>query len=727
MARIAKHAFLALIFIIAFASATPYNLTISINSGAEYTSAREVGLTLFADNTSASTNCSLANTNATGTIFAYSSPASWNLSSGDGNKTVFFKCTDDGENWSDVASDSIVLDTIAPSIGSLSPANGSIITSTTPTISAAISDSGSGVNTSGLVMSVDGANISAVYSSGTLSFPASLSEGTHNVSVFALDNSGNSSSVSWNFTIDKYPEIGDVSPSNNSFLKSTSQTVYALVSDSGTGINCTRSYLRIDGNSVNTTCASGRLEYSATFSEAKHTVEAIEYDNSGNSITKTWYFTIDKTEPSFGYVSPADKSTVSSPAVTVTASINDYVSGIKATSIVFKIDGVAVTSGANYSNGLISFSATMKGGAHNAEIFVDDYAGNSGYKYWTFSVTTKEPTMDTLAPADNGFVNNSKPTISARIVDGGSSGIQNSSIKIFVDGTEYTYKATYDGVKRIITYSPTTDLTEGKHTAKVQAMDNIGNSGSKEWSFTIDKTAPGAVNGLSIAMNGTKATISWTPVTGASKYKVYRSTSAIGSISSLVASANVNTTKYTDNLASGKLYYAVTALDSAGNEGAPGFVGSCAKYSNGWTDYACCSDVDCSNGTKCDSSTHICVKQVKIFTKAEAQDALDSAKAAIFDALTDGKDINESQALIDQADSAMATGNYSAVVDFSNSAKLALSLGNTQNQTNSNDTNITNQTTVPGKKKPFPGCSSSTAMILLTVISLGIYYGVGRK
>jgi len=101
-----------------------------------------------------------------------------------------------GESWPE--------DTTAPAISSLAPSSGASTTSTKPAIRASYSDATSGIDTSTARMSLDGNNVTAsatVTSSGISYTPASLSIGTHSVTVTVSDKSGNQASRSWSFSV----------------------------------------------------------------------------------------------------------------------------------------------------------------------------------------------------------------------------------------------------------------------------------------------------------------------------------------------------------------------------------------------------------------------------------------------------------------------------------------------------------------------------------------------
>ncbi|MBI3553690.1 MAG: hypothetical protein HY077_14430 [Elusimicrobia bacterium] len=98
----------------------------------------------------------------------------------------------------------VTVDAAAPALA-LTPADGDRVNTTTPTITAFYSDSGSGVNGATLRVSLDGVDVTtrAVVTASSATFtPAALSQGTHTVTASVADNLGNKASASATFLVD---------------------------------------------------------------------------------------------------------------------------------------------------------------------------------------------------------------------------------------------------------------------------------------------------------------------------------------------------------------------------------------------------------------------------------------------------------------------------------------------------------------------------------------------
>ena len=90
-----------------------------INGGAVYTKSRTVTLTLSCSDGTACFQVQLSNDSITWSTYTYSATRTWNLTAGNGEKTVYVKYRDTAGNWSDMYADTIILDMTAPTNGIL--------------------------------------------------------------------------------------------------------------------------------------------------------------------------------------------------------------------------------------------------------------------------------------------------------------------------------------------------------------------------------------------------------------------------------------------------------------------------------------------------------------------------------------------------------------------------------------------------------------------------------
>src|SRR5574341_1110165 len=99
------------------------------------------------------------------------------------------------------------------------------------------------------------------------------------------------------------------------------------------------------------------------------------------------------------------------------------------------------------------------------------------------------PVISNPEPADGSLLNTATPRIAAQYADeAGGSGIDLSSAKLIVDGSDVTSSASVTASG--IAYTPSSSLSEGVHSVTVAASDNAQNAASLSWQFTTDTVAP---------------------------------------------------------------------------------------------------------------------------------------------------------------------------------------------------------------------------------------------
>ncbi|MCB6569256.1 Ig-like domain-containing protein [Eubacterium limosum] len=111
-------------------------------------------------------------------------------------------------------------------------------------------------------------------------------------------------------------------------------------------------------------------------------------------------------------------------------------------------------------------------------------------------LTVKEkiaPVIAITSPGAGAILTNNKPTITWTVTDN-DSGVNSGSIGITIDsGSKITSGITKTAITGgySCSYTPTTALSDGSHTIKVDASDNDGNAGTqKSTTFKIDTVPP---------------------------------------------------------------------------------------------------------------------------------------------------------------------------------------------------------------------------------------------
>ena len=249
-----------------------------------------------------------------------------------------------------------LLDTAPPSITITSPAEG-LITNQDVTLAYSVSDNISSPE-----------NISTTPASGTVY----SAEGSHNVTVIATDEAGNTATKSISFTIDKTPPTitGSRSPDPNANgWNNTDVTVHFEASDALSGID------------------SVTPDQSLSTEGKDQSVTGTATDKAGNSASATVSgINIDKTPPLSTINSPQEKDYLCSDTLSLDFSVSDTLSGVANFS--GSLDGQTVTSGQT----LILASHSL--GSHTLTVSASDLAGNNSSLKSTFNIVKIQVKVD---------------------------------------------------------------------------------------------------------------------------------------------------------------------------------------------------------------------------------------------------------------------------------------------------------------------------------------------
>lgn len=201
-----------------------------------------------------------------------------------------------------------VLEKVKPSQSITYPTTGAYITSSRPTFTWTVTDTGSGVDSSTIGIKTDNGSVvtsnitKTAITNGyrcTYTPTGSLSEGSHTITVSASDNDGNAATaVSSTFTVDTVPPTLTVtSPEDGLITNVTSVTVAGTTNDS-TSSPVTIEVSVNGGTAVQPTVgSSGAWSTSVTLSSGANTITIIATDAAGKTTTVTRTVTVDTGAP----------------------------------------------------------------------------------------------------------------------------------------------------------------------------------------------------------------------------------------------------------------------------------------------------------------------------------------------------------------------------------------------------------------------------------------------
>ncbi len=312
-----------------------------------------------------------------------------------GAHSVTGSVSDNRGNTSPISGSFTFTDDGAPVVSNIQPSG--ILNTGTVSVEAVYSDgSGSGVDIATLAVYLDGARMAGCATSASVvSCPAGgLADGNHTIDVSVDDVAGNHGSGNGSFLVDQTdPVVGTVTPSGA--VSSSSVTITADYSDSGSGIDALTASLTLDGGSLTGCSATGTAIScpASGLATGAHTIEGTVSDLAGNSspIGGAFEF-VDNAAPSVTNILPT--GTITSTMTTLSASFSDGSgSGIDGATVSVYLDGATATGCTATTFNVNCPVSGLANGVHAIAVTVDDNAGNHGSGSGSFTVDTSVPAI----------------------------------------------------------------------------------------------------------------------------------------------------------------------------------------------------------------------------------------------------------------------------------------------------------------------------------------------
>jgi Glucodextranase, domain B len=155
-------------------------------------------------------------------------------------------------------------------------------------------------------------------------------------------------------------------------------------------------------------------------------------------------------------------------------------------SLLVELDGQDVTAKTKLSASSVSYtpSQALLEGAHNLRITAVDKGGNKLVQVLNFK-TMSAPQVSDLSPVKGSiFPSGSGFSIRAKLADVGS-GIELNSIRLLVDSINVTSSATLSISE--VSYATSDTYSAGSHNIELMVSDKAGNQTISRWSFDIDQ------------------------------------------------------------------------------------------------------------------------------------------------------------------------------------------------------------------------------------------------
>jgi chitodextrinase len=357
--------------------------TVVINGGAAATNSTSATLTLTAtDAVTSVTQMRFSNNGSSfSTAEAFAPTKAWTLSNGAGTKTVYVQFKDAAGNWSTAVTDTIVLDTTAPTISGQTATN---ITGSTAQISwttneAATSRVEYGLTTTyGSSTSLDPTLVTA----HSVTVAGLAPNTTYNYRVRSIDAAGNEK-IGANATFKTVAAPDTTPPSTPTGLTATavSSTQINLSWNASTdNVAVTGYQVFRNGTQVaaptTTTFSDTGLAPSMSYSYTVRAVDAAANPSGPSTAAGATTLTPDTTLPSATITAPTG-STPLSGTITISANASDNV-GVSG--VTFLVDSVAVGGGEDTTSPYsVSWdTTTVANGVHSIVARARDTSGNTG-------------------------------------------------------------------------------------------------------------------------------------------------------------------------------------------------------------------------------------------------------------------------------------------------------------------------------------------------------------
>jgi len=524
----------------------PANLRISLADGKSFTSSASVVLALYAEKAS---TCRFSNDALTwGDWEPYATQKTWTLSSGDGEKSVYYQCRDSIGNAAPSVSLHIMLSTVPPKITLASPANAGQYSNTFEVVfTLSSSQSGAAICT----MTLDGtkSQLGHVDVGAVRNTTLSTTTGSHTMAVECTDN-GLAGAASAAFTTTDKPAVS-VSLGDGSGYTSTISIKMAVNAQGA-------SECRFSNDAVSWgqwSAYSGTAQWSLTAGDGLKTVYA-QCRNAAGAVSDT-----------------------ASDSITLDTSPPPYLH-------------ISMNNGARWTNsqsvllGLYAYSASRCRFSNDNANSWTDWEPYKTSKAWTLSAGTG---LKSVYYTCQNSLGNDIGVVSAQITYSYSPPVSPTEVSITINsGDSYTSsrnvrldlraRNAYECALRESNYdwgawedyATSRDFTlssgNGPKTVYYKCRNDYGESTAYS-SIYLDQDPPSPPASLDGWTDGSSVYLSWTKSRSSSisRYDLYRSSQSTGLFSKI---GSASSTSYTDSrVSSGETYsYYAIAVSSAGQQ-----------------------------------------------------------------------------------------------------------------------------------------------------------------
>lgn len=462
------------------------------------------------------------------------------------------------------------VDQTNPTVTILAPTEGQILSDNVSiNLNYTVSDTLTVVNT--CWFNVDNAANSTISNCANTTF--NVSEGNHNVTVFANDTVNNVNSDTHIFYISlSAPTFSLHDPSNGTNYSSGTNIFFNYTPTDANGIGQCQLYHNASGNFISNLTNSSPIvsgsnaNFTQNFTDNRILWGIWCNDTVGdNNYSQNYTFTVDETAPTVTILTPANNSELdSNVSINLNYTVFDAMIGID--DCWFNVDNVANTTIAGCTN--TTFNTTD--GSHNVTLYANDTLNNVNSYTSLFTISLSAPAITLHSPNGNYFNNGTDIFFNYTPTDSNGIGqcqlYHNASEDFIYNSTNSTPLVSEQNANF------TLNLSDNLIKWSVWCNDSLGNgrfSGSN-FTFTVDTIYP-LINSINISTTTGSQTIAFnTSVTDVNidscKYSIYNSTGQIDGLNENV-SIDCNALNEAATVSAYATYtLKIYAIDLAGNE-----------------------------------------------------------------------------------------------------------------------------------------------------------------
>ena len=469
------------------------------------------------------------------------------LSLADGNYSLQMRAFDQANN-SAMAQSNFTVDTVAPTLSIVDPANGTYLNTSSVLVRWNMSDSTSGIAQVWLALDNGSASPIGVVNQTSVPIPA---DGWHTVHLQVQDQANNSAWANVTFFVDTHdPVVGIITPPDGAFIDNVNVTMVYAGTDSFVPSSGVQYFeVRYDATAWVNNGANNAFTF-VGLSQGPHTLYVRAVDQAGNFAIASADITVDTVNPTVSIDYPADGARFNVDHLIMNWTFDDF---SPAQGFNVSTDGINWTSvGTNTSYEFTDLSQ----GTNVLWLQATDMTNHTSLTSVTVVVDTQAPWIQFVEPTA-GQIFATDTILTEWNVTDNTTGVL--AIWIWLDGVQQA------NITAEQNYS-FAGLSEGEHVIGIQAWDQLLNQQVVSITVKVDTIAPLIVITQPTQdqyLNTRNVTLAFTVNDGPNGSGVAENLYAVDA--DVYQSLGTNTTTVLKDLGQGAHSVHVRSVDLAGN------------------------------------------------------------------------------------------------------------------------------------------------------------------